>query len=208
MPGASWPLLVAQVNVTGMSTTLHPLQPLGRIFAHLPGPLAGVPLARVAARIRRRHPRALARIPFEEPRRLLVEAEDVGARLIVVARKGDLRLTAAPPGTDIAADARVAGTLSTLLGIVTGAGDGDALFFSRELMVEGDTALVVALRNAFDDAHLDLAELCGLSEPVRRGLVGLVRRARRDLGRVLRVVAGLEEIFAPEGERPDGEELR
>ena len=29
--------------------------------------------------------------------------------------------------------------------------DGDALFFSRDLMIEGDTEAVVCLRNALDD---------------------------------------------------------
>ncbi|RMF12649.1 MAG: hypothetical protein D6757_09435, partial [Alphaproteobacteria bacterium] len=75
-----------------MKSAFHPLHPVGRIFARLPAPLAAAPLDLVAARIRRRHAHALSRIPFDEPRRLLVEAEDVGARLLVIARKGDLRL--------------------------------------------------------------------------------------------------------------------
>ena len=37
-----------------------------------------------------------------------------------------------------------------------GAYDGDALFFSRDLEIEGDTAAVVALRNAIDNEELDL----------------------------------------------------
>ncbi|HEC14815.1 MAG TPA: lipid carrier protein, partial [Rhodospirillales bacterium] len=36
--------------------------------------------------------------------------------------------------------------------------DGDALFFSRDLAIEGDTGAVVALRNAVDGAEIDLIE--------------------------------------------------
>jgi predicted lipid carrier protein YhbT len=35
--------------------------------------------------------------------------------------------------------------------MIDGALDGDALFFSRDLRVSGDTEAVVALRNALDD---------------------------------------------------------
>lgn len=36
--------------------------------------------------------------------------------------------------------------------------DGDALFFSGALEISGDTSAVLALRNALDDAELDLTE--------------------------------------------------
>ncbi len=54
-------------------------------------------------------------------------------------------------------DARIAGVFAALLGMVHGAYDGDALFFSRDLLIEGDTEAVLALRNALDDAEIDLS---------------------------------------------------
>ena len=54
-------------------------------------------------------------------------------------------------------DARIGGPLAALLGLVHGAYDGDALFFSRDLVIEGDVEAVLALRNAIDDAEIDLA---------------------------------------------------
>ncbi len=179
-----------------MRRPIHPLQPIGRVFAGLPPPLVAPPLGLVAARLRRSHARALSRIPFDEPRRLLVEATDVGARLLVVARRGDLRLRAAPVGAAVEVEAVVSGPLGALLDIATGASDGDALFFSRELTIEGDTELVVALRNAFDDAHVDLAGLIGIPGPVRRPLARLAHRARRDLGRLAEVLGGIEDMLA------------
>lgn len=71
-------------------------------------------------------------------------------------------------------DTRIAGPLSALLGLVHGAFDGDALFFSRDLVIEGNTEAALALRNAIDDAELDIgAELQALSGP----FAGLLRRA-------------------------------
>jgi len=48
-------------------------------------------------------------------------------------------------------DAAITGTFGVLFAMIDGRLDGDALFFSRDLMVSGDTEAVVALRNALDD---------------------------------------------------------
>ncbi|MDE2334879.1 MAG: SCP2 sterol-binding domain-containing protein [Rhodospirillales bacterium] len=68
------------------------------------------------------------------------------------------RLRAERRGSAGAWDARIAGPLAALIGLVHGAYDGDALFFSRDLVIEGDTAAVLALRNAIDNEELDLVE--------------------------------------------------
>ncbi len=52
----------------------------------------------------------------------------------------------------------IRGSLLTLIALLEGRIDGDALFFSRELVIEGDTGAVVALRNAVDGAEIDLIE--------------------------------------------------
>lgn len=53
-------------------------------------------------------------------------------------------------------DARIAGPLRALIGMADGSHDGDALFFSRTIAVEGDIEAVLALRNAVDDAGVDI----------------------------------------------------
>ncbi|MCT8268172.1 SCP2 sterol-binding domain-containing protein [Afifella sp. JA880] len=55
-------------------------------------------------------------------------------------------------------DGRIAGPLGALMGMIHGTFDGDALFFSRDIIIEGDTEAVLALRNALDDAEIDLME--------------------------------------------------
>lgn len=86
-------------------------------------------------------------------------------------------------------DCRISGPLAALIGLVHGAYDGDALFFSRELVVEGETSAALALRNAVDDAELDLSEEilqhAGLiAEPLRRILLFLEGRTGVSLSRV------------------------
>ncbi|MBG6206413.1 ubiquinone anaerobic biosynthesis accessory factor UbiT [Roseibium album] len=80
-------------------------------------------------------------------------------------------------------DARISGQLAVLLGLVHGVFDGDALFFSRDLVVEGDTGAVLALRNAIDDAELNLAqEIASLSGPLAQPLLQLLTLVERQTG--------------------------
>ncbi|MFV2092745.1 MAG: SCP2 domain-containing protein [Hyphomicrobiales bacterium] len=90
-------------------------------------------------------------------------------------------------------DCRIAGPLAALLGMIHGAYDGDALFFSRDIVIEGDTAAGLALRNAIDNAELDLFEealaLLGPLKPgLGAGLRPLVASAGRRLGVALQRV--------------------
>jgi predicted lipid carrier protein YhbT len=55
-------------------------------------------------------------------------------------------------------DARITAPFFSLLAMLHGVEDGDALFFSREVMIEGDTSAVLAFRNALDAEEIDLTE--------------------------------------------------
>jgi predicted lipid carrier protein YhbT len=89
-----------------------------------------------------------------------------------------------------ACDARIAAPLIVLLGMIDGTYDGDALFFSRDLVIEGDTEAVLALRNAIENADLDPSTVLGLP----RSLQGPVNRAARMmLGRLRRLLDAPEE---------------
>jgi len=60
-------------------------------------------------------------------------------------------------------EAVVRAPLLDLLGVLDGTYDGDALFFSRDLRIEGRTEYVLALRNTLEDAELTPGEFLGLS---------------------------------------------
>ncbi len=150
-------------------------------------PLAAVewPLKRTAAVFARRHPAALARLGDYAERRFLIDPLDLPFVF---------RLRPRPPVPEVEVlarsrachwDARIAGPLAALLGLVHGTLDGDALFFSRDLVVEGDTEAVLALRNALDNAELDLlTEAAAAFAPIGPRIRPLARVAAREASRL------------------------
>ncbi len=154
-----------------------PRLPRPLALAMRPLPLAPVTLAlsQLAGRIAQGHPGLFLRLGPYRSARFVLDPTDLPFCLLLDLRpgqRGGVRLSAHRRAPQ--AEARIAGPLAAFLGMMHGAYDGDALFFSRDLVVEGDTAAVLALRNAIDDAELDLsAELAGLAGP----LGGLLRRA-------------------------------
>lgn len=61
------------------------------------------------------------------------------------------------------AQAVIRAPLLVLLGLLDGTYDGDALFFTRDLRIEGRTEYVLALRNTLEEADLSPGEFFGLS---------------------------------------------
>ncbi|MFN3953471.1 MAG: SCP2 domain-containing protein [Pararhodobacter sp.] len=156
------------------------MQPAAPVLPHAPRPLAVVaarlPLAPISALLSalcrdldKRHPSLRRRLGIHGERRFALELSDLPLALLLepTAR----RVTAHRPGQLPAHDARISGTLSAFLGMVHGRFDADALFFSRDLSIDGDTEAALALRNAIDDAELDLgAELLARIEALPPGL--------------------------------------
>lgn len=136
-----------------------------------PYPPGDMLLTRLARKILARNPGVLERLGSYRRSRFVLTASDVPVSFL-------LDLTRDLPAVSLhrdppAGDARISGSLAVLIGLVHGVWDGDALFFSRDLTVEGDTSAVLALRNAIDDAELDLGqELATFAGP----LSGLARR--------------------------------
>lgn len=148
-------------------------------------------LAMAMRTLRRRHPGLFDRLssvgapsfliaPVDLPFAFLLETDPDRPRLRALSAKG---------AETQAASATIRGPLMTLIDLAEGRLDGDALFFSRDLVVEGDTEAVVALRNAIDDAEIDLigdllSALGPLAGPARlalNGMTGLAARAASDL---------------------------
>lgn len=82
-------------------------------------------------------------------------------------------------------DARISAVMLVLLGLLDGTYDGDALFFTRDLVIEGDTAAVLALRNAIEDAELDPGLLLGAPNLAAPIVSGSIRRAANVMRRLL-----------------------
>lgn len=147
-------------------------KPAGMMLRPLPLAPLSAALSMLARRLVKRHPGLLRRLGEHDHARFLIDPTDLPLLLCLEPRGGQVRVAAHRRAPQ--ADARIAGPLAALLGLVHGAYDGDALFFSRDLVIEGDTAAALALRNAIDDAELDLTEELAALPPV---LAGVLRRA-------------------------------
>lgn len=163
---------------------------LGGLFARpLPPGVLQPALNSAMATIARGHPGLFERLSALGTPVYLIDPVDLPLAFILTADADNPTVQAVRSGVGTDVRATIRGPLLTLIDLLEGNIDGDALFFSRDLVIEGDTEAVVALRNAVDGVEVDLiAELTSafgpLSGPVR-GLArlgqGLFRRAAEDL---------------------------
>lgn len=139
---------------------------LTRIVRPLPLSPLQLPLSLVLRSAVARHPHIFERLGEHADKRFGLDPVDLPFSFVLTPQPKAPSLIAVrrlPAGLPI----RIAGPLLALLGLVDGSYDGDALFFSRDLVVEGDVAAVLALRNAIDDAGVDLvAEAAALFGPL------------------------------------------
>ncbi len=133
----------------------HFPQPLAFAARTLPLPPLSLVLGLLTQRMARAHPAMLQRLGPYADRLFLIDPVDLPFVFLLCPAKATL---AAHRRRHIPKyDARLVGPMSAFLAMLHGAEDGDALFFSRDLTIEGDTSAVLALRNAIDDAELDLS---------------------------------------------------
>jgi O2-independent ubiquinone biosynthesis accessory factor UbiT len=123
-----------------------------------PLPLAPLAFAveRVVRSLAARHPSIFTRLGEHAGKRFLIEPTDLPFVFVLEPRADNPALAVKRTREEAAFDARIAGPLSVLIGLIHGTFDGDAVFFSRDLQVEGDMEAVVALRNALDAEEIDL----------------------------------------------------
>ena len=137
-------------------------------------------LARVVRRVAALHPALFDRLGPHARDRFLLDVGGLPFLLLLVPDPAAPRLQAlrragpVPPH-----EARIAGRFLDLLGLIDGGADGDALFFSRDLDISGDTEAVVCLRNALDDVEGSIAEdVAGIFGPPGRLALASLRRAQ------------------------------
>jgi predicted lipid carrier protein YhbT len=142
-----------------MRTPSSASPPLRSLLRHVPAlllaplPLAALQpvLARIATHVARSRPELFDRLGPHAGKRFLIDPTDLPFVLVLTPEREAPRLTAWRRHVRPAHEAAIAGSFFTLLDMIDGTLDGDAMFFSRDLTVSGDTEAVVALRNALDD---------------------------------------------------------
>lgn len=171
-----------------MTDSTLPYLPRALAFAARPLPLAPLTLllTKLAQQLMRRHPGLQRRLGEHARCRFLLDLTDLPFLLLLEPGGAAPRVSAVSRNHPPAHDTRIAGLTSAFLGMMHGSLDGDALFFSRDLVIEGDTAAGLALRNAIDDAELDLAvELGVLVKPIAPLLARLLPSVERLSGLAL-----------------------
>lgn len=166
---------------------LSPVLLLGLPLSLVPRRALDLVLADVMRLAARRHPRLLDRLAPLNGAHVLIEPSDLPVRFSLRFVPGTPILRIADEETPSAV---VRGPLADLLALLEGRLDGDALFFARQLSVEGDTETIVTLRNALEGEEIDLMQL--LLE--RAGPFGALVRA--GAGPVQRVYRALESALA------------
>jgi len=160
--------------------------PLKSVLQNVPGLLlAAMPLAliqpvltHIAAHVARSRPELFSRLGPHSEKLFMIDPIDLPFVLLLRPTAERPYLVASRRHPRPKHDAAIAGSFLNLIGMMEGSLDGDALFFSRDLRVSGDTEAVVALRNALDDVEgsaLDsiIAAFGPLAAPLQLGLSAL-----------------------------------
>jgi len=186
---------------------------LARAFiAATPPPVLDLGAAALLRAMARNHPE-LFRVLAERRRTvILVELTDLPRRFLLQFGEGapSLRLTGASASE---ADASVKGSLEALMALFEGRVDSDALFFTREIVIAGDTSAVVALRNVLDREIISvLDEASSLFGPLRRfaraGALSWERRIERLRDVLLPVRAASDGLAQAERDAAENQDLR
>jgi predicted lipid carrier protein YhbT len=149
----------------------------------------------VLRRIGKNHPRLFRNLAAETPRTVFIEPTDLPHNFVL--RFGgmapSLELVQVAPAR---VDAGVKGPLAALVAMLEGRLDGDALFFSRTIIVTGDSETVVTLRNLVDREGLDVvAAAAGAFGPFRHAAQRAVYGAERRLSRLHARLAAVHEAL-------------
>ena len=88
--------------------------------------------------------------------KVVIDAIDIPFLFYIIITQNGNYLKAIKRTENVLHDAKISGHLTALLDLFEGTLDGDTAFFSKQLTIEGSTAIVVSLRNAIDSADINL----------------------------------------------------
>ena len=170
----------------------------------LPRPLLARLADAVVRGLHRTHPKLLVNLARLEPATVHIVPTDLpyGFALEVGCDPVRLRIVDERPA---AASAQVSGSIAILLDLLEGRIDSDTLFFRRDLLITGNTEVVVGLRNVLDREELrltdELGALCGPLRPAARAVGRAGERVLQGLG--ARVAALHRRLHPAVPEGPD-----
>lgn len=170
-------LIIIKFERTPMAAIL-PETGIRRLLPPAPLFLLQPVLRRIVQHIAAGNPSLFNRLGPHRKARFVIDAQGLPFLLLLRPDPDNLLFRAYARDAEPEHDARIAGRFLDLLGLVDGGEDGDALFFSRDLDVTGNTEAVVCLRNALDDVDGSIAaRVADLFGPVGRIALIAIRQA-------------------------------
>ena len=145
-----------------------------------PIPLAIIELGlnQIVRSIALHHPSMFDRLGTHSGKRFVLQPTDLPFFIAITLDPIDPMVSIVRSRRGLRTDARIAGPIAALIGLAHGRYDGDALFFSGDLTIEGDVEAILALRNALDDAEVDLLhESAATFGPLSSAIEQLMRPA-------------------------------
>lgn len=134
-------------------------------------------LHRIVKRVTRLHPGIFARLGDNSHKTILINPTNLPVVFLVKPHPDNPSVRAYKDVRHLQFDASITGSLLTLLRMMDGRIDGDAVFFTRDLIIDGDTEAVVALRNALDDVEGSIADdIAACFGPAGKTALRLLRR--------------------------------
>lgn len=149
--------------------------------------------AHILKRIENLYPEIFDRLEVLEHCSFSIVPTDFHCHFVISLDHGKPKIDVHPKvESSFKADAIISGPLLSLINLLEGRVDGDALFFSREITVEGDTEAVLTLRNAIDSADISLdhifASQAGPAAPAARQIFSkassLLAKVQQDMDMV------------------------
>ncbi|MDD3288602.1 MAG: SCP2 sterol-binding domain-containing protein [Alphaproteobacteria bacterium] len=141
-----------------------PLPAARVVMSLMPPPVLSRMVSALVHKMERRHPRMFKNLERLDKATVLFEPTDLPHKFILKIGSKPVSLELAAPDSEISG-AIIRGDLKSLLDMLEGRVDGDTLFFSRSIVVSGDTSVIVGLRNTLDREGLNLmdevAAVCG-----------------------------------------------
>ncbi len=124
-------------------------------------------MQRITSYIAKKHPNLFSRLGSHVNKSFLINPTNMPFVLLLKPDPNNPLMQVYRNEYGLNYDASMSGSFINLLRMMDGEVDGDALFFSRDLKVEGDTEAVVCLRNALDDIDgsvaSDIADMFGFA---------------------------------------------
>ncbi len=147
------------------------------LLAPLPLPLLQPLLNRIVRTTSQRRPEIFLRLGVHARKNFLIDPINLPFVFLLQPNPDAPRMRVYRSKAGLTYHASISGSFFDLLKLIDGRMDGDAIFFSRALRIEGDTEAIVCLRNALDDVDGSIAEdVAGFLGHTGKILLNIIRR--------------------------------